>query len=154
MKFFRTRGAALALASALAAALLTGCAAAVVGGAVGTGALLMTADRRSAETQDADQAIEAGAREVVAQALAGRGHVNVASYYRKALITGEVPSVQDRQLMETRVRALPGGATLPLVLLSSWWSQRLLARGWTSRSARGRFSSLWLVIAGWPSCRC
>ncbi|HON30629.1 MAG TPA: BON domain-containing protein [Ottowia sp.] len=108
MKFFRTRGAALALASALAAALLTGCAAAVVGGAVGTGALLMTADRRSAETQDADQAIEAGAREVVAQALAGRGHVNVASYYRKALITGEVPSVQDRQLMETRVRALPG----------------------------------------------
>ena len=37
MKFFRTRGAALALASALAAALLTGCAAAVVGGAVGTG---------------------------------------------------------------------------------------------------------------------
>ena len=47
-----------------------------------------------------------------------------------------------------RMYGLVVAVSIPLVLLSSWWSQRLLARGWTSRSARGRFSSLWLVIAG------
>ncbi len=66
MKFFRTRGAALALASALAAALLTGCAAAVVGGAVGTGALLMTADRRSADVSPSHR-LQAGGPGVTCQ---------------------------------------------------------------------------------------
>jgi MFS family permease len=47
-----------------------------------------------------------------------------------------------------RMYGLVVAVSIRLVLLSSWWSQRLLARGWTSRSARGRFSSLWLVIAG------
>ena len=104
MKSFCMRGVGMALA----AALLSGCAAAVVGGAVGTGVLLSSADRRSGDTQQADQTIEAAAREAVAQTLAGRGHVNVASYYRKTLITGEVGSAQDRLQVEAQVRAIPG----------------------------------------------
>jgi osmotically-inducible protein OsmY len=88
---------------------LSGCVpAALVGGAVGAGALLVTADRRSGETQEADSRIEAAARDGVVQALPGRGHVNVNSYYRKVLITGEVPSAQDSRLAEAAVRAVPG----------------------------------------------
>ena len=109
MKLNRIRATGVPLAAALTAVvLLAGCAAAVVGGAVGAGALLSVADRRSGETQASDGGIETGARDSVVQALAGRGHVNIASYYRKVLITGEVPNAQDRQLVEARVRAVPG----------------------------------------------
>jgi sugar phosphate permease len=47
-----------------------------------------------------------------------------------------------------RMYGLVVATTIPLVLLSSWWSQRLMAKGWSSRDARGRFSSLWLILAG------
>ena len=110
MKSIRTRGLPLALLAALlASATLGGCVpAALVGGAVGAGALLSQADRRSGDTQQADNAIESAARERVTAALGGRGHVSVASYFRKALITGEVPSAQDKQAAEAAVRAVPG----------------------------------------------
>ena len=110
MKSIRTRGLSpTLLAALLAGGTLTACVpAALVGGAVGAGALLTQADRRSGDTQQADSAIETGARERVTQALGGRGHVSVASYYRKTLITGEVPSTQDKQTVEAAVRAVPG----------------------------------------------
>ena len=102
---------AAACATLVLAAGLAGCVpAALVGGAVGAGALLMTADRRSGETQEADRAIEAAAGDAVVRALPGRGHVNITSYYRKVLITGEVPSAQDSQLVAAQVRAVPGVA--------------------------------------------
>ena len=102
---------AAACATLLLAAGLAGCVpAALVGGAVGAGALLMTADRRSGETQEADRTIEAAAGDAVVRALPGRGHVNITSYYRKVLITGEVPSAQDSQLVAAQVRAVPGVA--------------------------------------------
>lgn len=102
---------AAACATLVLAAGLAGCVpAALVGGAVGAGALLMTADRRSGETQEADRTIEAAAGDVVVRALPGRGHVNITSYYRKVLITGEVPSAQDSQLVAAQVRAVPGVA--------------------------------------------
>ena len=81
---------------------------ALVGGAVAGGTLLMSADRRSSETQTADSTIESAAQEAIVKLLPGRGHVNVNSYYRKVLITGEVPSAQDKQTVEAAVRALPG----------------------------------------------
>ena len=102
---------AAACATLVLAAGLAGCVpAALVGGAVGAGALLMTADRRSGETQEADRTIEAAAGDAVVRALPGRGHDNITSYYRKALITGEVPSAQDSQLVAAQVRAVPGVA--------------------------------------------
>ena len=81
---------------------------ALVGGAVAGGTLLMSADRRSSETQTADSTIESAAQEAIVKLLPGRGHVNVNSYYRKVLITGEVPTAQDKQTVEAAVRALPG----------------------------------------------
>ena len=102
---------AAACATLVLAAGLAGCVpAALVGDAVGAGALLMTADRRSGETQEADRTIEAAAGDAVVRALPGRGHVNITSYYRKVLITGEVPSAQDSQLVAAQVRAVPGVA--------------------------------------------
>ena len=102
---------AAACATLVLAAGLAGCVpAALVGGAVGAGALLMTADRRSGETQEADRTIEAAAGDAVVRALPGRGHVNITSYYSKVLITGEVPSAQDSQLVAAQVRAVPGVA--------------------------------------------
>ena len=102
---------AAACATLVLAAGLAGCVpAALVGGAVGAGALLMTADRRSGETQEADRTIEAAAGDAVVRALPGRGHVNITSYYRKVLITGEVPSAQDSRLVAAQVRAVPGVA--------------------------------------------
>ena len=81
---------------------------ALVGGAVAGGTLLMSADRRSSETQTADSTIESAAHEAIVKLLPGRGHVNVNSYYRKVLITGEVPTAQDKQTVEAAVRGLPG----------------------------------------------
>ena len=105
------RGAACAVVAVSAA--LAGCVpVALVGGAVGASALMMTADRRSGETQEADRSIEAAANESVVRALDGRGHVNITSYYRKVLITGEVPSAQDSQLVAAQVRAVPGVAAV------------------------------------------
>lgn len=109
MKLVPTRGAALALSAAAAALALSACVpVALVGGAVGAGTLLATADRRSSDTAEADRRIDASASERVVQAMNGRGHVNLASYYRKVLITGEVPTAQDKQLVEAQVRAVPG----------------------------------------------
>jgi len=111
MDFMMTKNrmaARVALALAAGAA-LAGCVpVALVGGAVGAGTLLMASERRSNETQEADRTIENAANEAIVQALPGRGHVNLTSFYRKVLVTGEVPTAQDRQLVESRIRALPG----------------------------------------------
>ncbi|GAA4425216.1 BON domain-containing protein [Acidovorax lacteus] len=90
------------LATVLAAAALAGglsaCAPLVVGGAVvGT---MMAIDRRTAGMQVEDEGIELRAGNRIRQQLGDRVHVNVTSYNRQALITGEVPNAQDRQAVE------------------------------------------------------
>jgi osmotically-inducible protein OsmY len=85
----------------LAAASLGGCAALVVGGAVGT-AFVVT-DRRSSGTQVEDQAIELKAVTRIREAVGERGHVNITSYNRIVLLTGEVASDADRTAIEQAV---------------------------------------------------
>lgn len=102
------RLAAICLGAALTGLGLSACVpVAVVGGAVGAGTVLITGDRRSNETQNADHQIDALGREQITYALDGRGHVNLSSYYRKVLLTGEVPTEQDRQRIEAIARGLP-----------------------------------------------
>ena len=79
----------LAAAAALAAGALAGCAPLLIGGAVVGGGLVAT-DRRTTGTQVEDEAIEFKAAARVRD-LATLGHVNVTSYNRTVLITGEVP---------------------------------------------------------------
>jgi osmotically-inducible protein OsmY len=84
------RAAWLALALAGGSALLAGCAPLIVGGAV-VGGTLMVTDRRTSGAQLEDQGIELKAMNRLREALGERGHVNVTSYNRMVLITGEVP---------------------------------------------------------------
>lgn len=87
----------LALVAATCGA-LSACAPLVLGGAVG-GAFMAT-DRRTSGTQVEDKGIEIKAGSRIRAALGERGHVNVNSYNRVVLLTGEVPSDSDKQAAE------------------------------------------------------
>ncbi len=92
------------LASAVLAGALAGCAPLVVGSAVG-GALVAT-DRRSSGTVVDDQGLELKALPRIREVLGERGHVNVTSYNRVLLVTGEVPTEPDKAAVEARLAAL------------------------------------------------
>ncbi len=86
---------------AVAAGTLGGCAALVVGGAVGTA--LLAVDRRSPGVQIEDQAIELKAGNRIRESVGERGHVSATSYNRILLLTGEVASEADRTAIEQNV---------------------------------------------------
>jgi osmotically-inducible protein OsmY len=77
---------------------LSACFPLVVGGAMMGG--LVAVDRRTAGTQLEDEGIELRANTQVRDALTDRGHVNITSYNRQVLLTGEVPTEQTKQLVE------------------------------------------------------
>jgi len=77
---------------------LTACFPVIVGGAV-MGSLVVT-DRRTSGAQLEDEGIELRAASRIRDNLGDRVHVNVSSYNRRVLITGEVPNAQDKQLVE------------------------------------------------------
>ncbi|MEI8158100.1 MAG: BON domain-containing protein, partial [Burkholderiales bacterium] len=77
---------------------LTACFPLAVGGAVVGG--MVAADRRTTGTVVEDEGIELRSASRIREALGDRGHVNVTSYNRQVLLTGEVPSAQDKQLVE------------------------------------------------------
>jgi osmotically-inducible protein OsmY len=84
--------------SLLLGSTLSACFPVVVGGAV-MGSLVAT-DRRTSGTQLEDEGIELRAASRIRDNLGDRVHVNVNSYNRRVLITGEVPNLQDKQLVE------------------------------------------------------
>jgi len=94
------------VAAVLAAAALSGCAAIVVGGAVGT-AMVVT-DRRTAGTQLEDQNIELKALTRIRESVGDRGHINTTSYNRLVLLTGEVQSEADRGAVEQSIGRIEG----------------------------------------------
>lgn len=91
--------------SALVLASLSGCAPLLVGGVAVSSALSMT-DRRTAGAQVEDQSIELKATNRAKEVLGSRGHVNVTSYNRALLLTGEVPSEADRVAVEKQVAGI------------------------------------------------
>jgi osmotically-inducible protein OsmY len=91
----------LLLAGALASGVLGGCAA-VAAGAMVQGTMLAV-DRRSTGAQVDDQTIEVRAITAVDTLIGERGHVNITSYNRVALVTGEVPTEADRAAVEAAV---------------------------------------------------
>jgi osmotically-inducible protein OsmY len=92
----------MALAALAATTLLGACAPLVVGGAMVGGALMVT-DRRTSGAQVEDQAIELKAANRVREAVGNRGHVNITSYNRAVLITGEAATEADRTAIEQAV---------------------------------------------------
>ena len=90
------------LASALAAStLMSGCAL-LVGGAI-VGSSIVATDRRTSGTQLEDQNIEFKSGKRVSEAIGDRGHLNVTSYNRLVLITGEVPTEADKASVEQAI---------------------------------------------------
>ena len=84
------------LASALVG--LSGCAPFIVGGAVMTG--VVVTDRRTAGAQVEDEAIELKVASAVRKDLGERVHLNVTSFNRKVLLTGEARSQADKERAE------------------------------------------------------
>jgi osmotically-inducible protein OsmY len=97
MKLTLQRTAALALVVTSLAG-LSGCFPVLVGGAV-MGTLVAT-DRRTSGSVVEDEGIELRASSRIREALGDRGHINITSYNRQVLLSGEVPSAQDKQLVE------------------------------------------------------
>ena len=103
---FMTRTVVRPVMALLAAAtLVTGlsaCAPLIVGGAM-VGGVMMALDRRTSGTQVEDQSIELKALNRIKETVGDRAHVSATSFNRMVLLTGEVPSEQDKQAVELAV---------------------------------------------------
>lgn len=94
-----------ALLLALALPVLAGCfGAAAVG--VGAGALVL-ADRRASETYITDQGLELRASNRISEKHGEKVHVNVTSFNRLVLLTGEVPTPEIKADLDKLVAGIP-----------------------------------------------
>lgn len=89
-----------AVAASLVVSSLAGCAAPFLIGGAFAGGVLMATDRRTSGAQVEDEGIELRAASRVREALVERAHVNINSYNRQVLITGEVPTEADKAAVE------------------------------------------------------
>jgi osmotically-inducible protein OsmY len=83
----------------------------VVATGVGAGAL-MAGDRRTSGIYIEDQAIELKASNRIDEKFRDTAHVNVTSFNRNVLLTGEAPSDSTRQEVEQIVRGVPNVASV------------------------------------------
>ena len=89
---------ATAVVAACLGGVLSACAPVVLGGAAMS--VLVATDRRTSGAQLEDEGIQLRAAGRIRESVGDRVHVNITSYNRQVLLTGEVPSAQDRQLVE------------------------------------------------------
>lgn len=101
MKILLVRG----LLAALAGAVLSACVPLVIGGGAVMGTMVAI-DRRTAGTQVEDEGIELRAAGRIHEAFGERVHVNITSYNRQVLLTGEVPTADAGRQIEQLVRAV------------------------------------------------
>ncbi|HEX5697012.1 MAG TPA: BON domain-containing protein [Rhodoferax sp.] len=98
MTFAHQKLLGLVLASITLGASLSACFPIIVGGAVvGT---MVAIDRRTSGVQLDDQNIELSASSAVSNKFGERVHVNITSYNFRVLLTGEVPTLEDKRLVE------------------------------------------------------
>ena len=107
------------LGAAALCASLAGCAPLLVGGAAVGGALVVT-DRRSSGVQLEDETIELKAGRRIRATVGERSHVNVTSYQRQVLLTGEVYSEGDKAAIEATVAKIDGVASVVNELAVMW----------------------------------
>ena len=91
------------MAVAALSAALSGCAPLVLGGAMVTG--VVATDRRTAGTQLEDEGIELKVAAAVRQTLGERVHLNVTSFNRQVLLTGEARTEADKAQVERLARS-------------------------------------------------
>lgn len=98
------------MAAVLASTTLSACAPIIVGGAVaGT---LAASDRRTFGAQTEDKSIVVKAEVKMPNIVDKSSHVNVNSFNRRVLITGEVPDEETKAKVEREVRAIEGVASV------------------------------------------
>jgi osmotically-inducible protein OsmY len=98
---------AAALAAILALSILgSGCAPVVVAGAA-AGGVAVAVDRRNTDVQVADERIEWTSSSRVSDKLKDQGHVNVTSYNRMVLLTGEAATEAMKEEAEKLTAAVP-----------------------------------------------
>jgi osmotically-inducible protein OsmY len=102
---------ALLIAGLAATTLISACAPLLVGGAV-VGTSMVVTDRRTSGTQLEDQSIEIKGQTRVREAVGERGHVNITSYNRNVLLTGEVAADTDKVAVEQAVAKIEGVRTV------------------------------------------
>ncbi|MFM9913047.1 MAG: BON domain-containing protein [Methylophilaceae bacterium] len=90
--------------AAILASNLTACAPVIIGGAASGG--LMAADRRSSGAFVDDQTIELKAESQISQQLGDKVHVNVTSYNRNVLLTGEAKDEASKAKTEAITKAV------------------------------------------------
>jgi osmotically-inducible protein OsmY len=85
--------------------LVQGCTPVIVGGAVATG-VIIAEDRRTVGTITEDQGIEFRTASRIRERFREGIHVNVTSYNRMVLLTGEVPDAKTREEIERIARSV------------------------------------------------
>jgi len=89
---------------------LSGCVAVFAGAAVG--GALASSDRRTIGTQTEDEGIEVKAATRLPNIVGDAGHVNVTSYNRKVLLTGEVRDAAMKRAVADEVRSISNVETV------------------------------------------
>ena len=88
------RHTAWVLALLAASQVLSGCVPLVIGSAV-AGGTVVAADRRTTKAVIEDESIELQVGSLMREMIGERAHINVTSYNRKVLLSGEVPTQRD-----------------------------------------------------------
>lgn len=105
MKFKIRRAVCSSLAVVLLGGALSACVPLVVGGGMVAGTLVAV-DRRTAGTQVEDESIEVKAANRIRDTLGDKARINVTSYNRQVLLTGEVGNATDKQAMTRLVESV------------------------------------------------
>ena len=133
---------------------LQGCFPLVATGMVETG--LVVADRRTSGAQLEDQGIEFRASHAISERYGDRAHINVTSFNRNLLLTGQVPDQETRKGVEalaratTNVRAVidettvAGSSSFSERANDSYLSAKVLAR--MAADANGQFSPVHVSV--------
>ncbi len=133
---------------------LQGCFPLVATGMVGTG--LVVADRRTSGAQLEDQGIEFRANHAINEKYGDKVHVNVTSFNRNLLLTGEVPDEESRKGVEalahatTNVRAVvdeiavAGGSSFSERANDTYLGTKVRAR--MAADANGQFSPVHISV--------
>lgn len=93
------------MAIVLMSTLLSACAPVMLGGVLGTA--MVASDRRTSGAQVEDEGIEVRAAAAMRENFGTKQHINITSYNRQVLLSGEVTSDRERQQAEQLVTKLP-----------------------------------------------
>lgn len=114
-----SRPLSMLIAAAALCTSLAGCAPLLVGGAAVGGAMVVT-DRRSSGVQLEDETIELKAGQRIRSVAGERSHVNVTSYQRQVLLTGEVYNEADKAAIEAAIGKIDGVKSVVNDLAVMW----------------------------------